>query len=115
MAKICVTVWHLRGWAKRRSVASTRYCLQHNMGMGGATVVTIYKRIDGEVAPRVEDTKPEEDGRSRLGYNPAEEARSISREDWKSVLAEGEASSAWAAAELPWNLNPGAYSTRAKL
>lgn len=85
------------------------------MGMGGATVVTIYKRIDGEVAPKIEDTKPEEDGRSRLGYNPAEEARSISREDWKSVLAEGEASSAWAAAELPWNLNPGAYSTRAKL
>lgn len=109
------TVWHLRGWAKRRSVASTRYCLQHNMGMGGATVVTIYKRIDGEVAPKIEDTKPEEDGRSRLGYNPAEEARSITREDWESVIAQGEASSAWAAAELPWNLNPGAYSTRAKL
>ncbi|KAL7924542.1 hypothetical protein ACQKWADRAFT_319580 [Trichoderma austrokoningii] len=87
LAQCAELVWHLRGWAKRRSVASTRYCLQHNMGMGGATVVTIYKRLDGEVAPSIEDTRPEEDGRSRLGYNPAEEARSISREDWESVLA----------------------------
>lgn len=85
------------------------------MGMGGATVVTIYKRIDGEIAPSVEDTRPAEDGRSRLGYNPAEEARSISRQDWESVIAQGEANSAWATAELPWNVNPGAYSTRAKL
>ncbi|KAL7942661.1 hypothetical protein V8C42DRAFT_354766 [Trichoderma barbatum] len=101
LAQCAELVWHLRGWAKRRSVASTKYCLQHNMGMGGATVVTIYKRIDGEEAPRSEDTKPEEDGRSRLGYNPAEEARSISREDWASVIAQGEASSDWATAELP--------------
>lgn len=85
------------------------------MGLGGATVVTIYKRPDGSVAPQIEDTKPEEDGRSRLGYNPAEEARSITKEDWDSVKSFGNGSSTWAATQLPWNQNESEYQTRAKL
>lgn len=77
--------------------------------------MTIYKRLDGSTAPDIADTKPEEDGRSRLGYNPAEEARSITKEDWESVKSFAEGSSAWATSLLPWNLREKEYSTRAKL
>ncbi|KAH8662438.1 putative lipid-transfer protein, mitochondrial precursor [Xylariales sp. PMI_506] len=115
LAQCAELVWHLRGWAKSRSVPSTKYCLQHNMGLGGATVVTLYKRADGKAAPGFVETRPEADGRSRLGYNPAEEARSISREDWLSVISEGKGLSKWATAKLPWNRDPGAYNERAKL
>lgn len=107
--------WHLRGWTPSRAVKDTRYCLQHNMGLGGATVVTIYKRLDGSTAPDIADTKPEEDGRSRLGYNPAEEARSITKDDWESVKSYGDGYSTWATSQLPWNLQQKEYSTRAKL
>jgi sterol carrier protein 2 len=113
-ADIC-QVWHLRGWAKSRAVKGTKFALQHNMGLGGATVVTIYKRPDGGEAPKLEDTRPETDGRNRLGYNPAEEARSITRSDWESVTSHPEGVSEWATAELPWNKDPRAYEARAKL
>lgn len=98
-----LSVWHLRGWTKSRSVPSTKYCLQHNMGLGGATVVTIYKRLDGKAAPAFNDIKPEDDGRERLGYNPAEEARSITKEEWEAVRSHRSGCADWAVAELPWN------------
>lgn len=85
------------------------------MGLGGATVVTIYKRLDGQEAPEFDKIRPENDGRNRLGYNPAEEARSISRDDWESVRAHDKDSSAWAVAELPWIKAGKAYETRSKL
>ncbi|KAF0321814.1 nonspecific lipid-transfer protein [Colletotrichum asianum] len=108
-------VWHLRGWAASRSAPGTKYCVQHNMGLGGATVVTIYKRFDNQVAPRLNNIKPEDDGRGRLGYNPAEVARSIRRVDWESVRSRNKGHSAWATSLLPWNQNLGAYENRAKL
>jgi sterol carrier protein 2 len=75
-------VWHLRGWAENRTVPGTKYCLQHNMGLGGATVVSILGRADGKTAPRTCDRS---DGRQRLGYNPALEARGIREEDFEAV------------------------------
>ncbi|KAH7347521.1 putative lipid-transfer protein, mitochondrial precursor [Plectosphaerella cucumerina] len=115
LAQCAELVWHLRGWAKSRAVKGTKFALQHNMGLGGATVVTIYKRPDGGEAPKLEDTRPETDGRNRLGYNPAEEARSITRSDWESVTSHPKGVSKWATAELPWNKDPQAYEARAKL
>ena len=53
-AELC---WHLRGWANNRLVDGTKACLQHNLGLGGAVVVTIYKRADGKVSLRVSDRK----------------------------------------------------------
>lgn len=108
-------VWHLRGWATSREVPGTRYCLQHNMGLGGATVVTIYKRADGKPSPKYIDIKPEDDGRGRLGYNPAEEARFIRRQDWDTTRAHGQGSSDWATALLPWNQAPEDVAKRARL
>ncbi len=36
--------WQLRGTADARQVTGARYALQHNLGLGGAGVVTIYAR-----------------------------------------------------------------------
>ncbi|KAL2203670.1 putative lipid-transfer protein, mitochondrial precursor [Sarocladium strictum] len=113
LAQCAELVWHLRGWSPTRGVSSTKFALQHNMGIGGAIVVTIYKRADGREAPEHANTHHEDDGRGRLGYNPAEEARSITLDDWNSVRSQ--ATSEWATAELPWVTDPATYNSRAKL
>lgn len=38
-AELC---WHLRGEAGKRQVTGAKFALQHNIGLGGAVVVTIY-------------------------------------------------------------------------
>ncbi|KAK6371445.1 hypothetical protein LTS17_008695 [Exophiala oligosperma] len=115
LAQCAELVWHLRGWTKSRSVPLTKYCLAHNMGLGGATVVTVYCRADGKVTPTPGETLPEVDGRARVGYNPAEEARSIKRSDWESVRSRKAGFSAWATARLPWVLKEADYYQRARL
>ena len=55
LAQCAELVWHLRGWANNRLVKDTKYCLQHNLGLGGAVVVTVYKRADGETNSSVSD------------------------------------------------------------
>ena len=40
-AELC---WQLRGEAGARQVPNTRLALQHNIGLGGAVVVTLYRR-----------------------------------------------------------------------
>lgn len=37
-------VWHLRGQAEARQVEGARVALQHNLGLGGACVMTMYRR-----------------------------------------------------------------------
>ncbi|KAL2755454.1 hypothetical protein ACRALDRAFT_1051143 [Sodiomyces alcalophilus JCM 7366] len=85
IAQCAELVWHLRGWANNRAVPNTRVALQHNLGLGGAVVVTIYRRADGREAPAVESA---EVGKiNRLGYNPAVEAKGFTREEAKRVLS----------------------------
>lgn len=86
IAQLCELVWHLRGWATNRSVFNTRFCLQHNIGLGGACVVAIYKRPDGSAAPSTLDASLQ-DGRARLGYNPAVESRRVTLKDLRRVQA----------------------------
>ena len=38
-------VWQLRGSAGKRQVERARMGLQHNIGLGGACVVTLYERV----------------------------------------------------------------------
>ena len=38
-------VWQLRGQAGVRQVESAKVALQHNIGLGGACVVTLYQRL----------------------------------------------------------------------
>ncbi|WP_313485167.1 lipid-transfer protein [Stutzerimonas kunmingensis] len=44
LAQIAEVAWHLRGLAGDRQVADARIGVQHNVGLGGACVVTVLKR-----------------------------------------------------------------------
>ncbi|KAJ5081474.1 hypothetical protein NUU61_009738 [Penicillium alfredii] len=93
LAQCAELVWHLRGWANNRLMDGTAAALQHNLGLGGAVVVTVYKRADGKVAAAVpSDVVAKATG---LGYNPAVEARGFTAEQAKSVLSKKH-SSEWA-------------------
>lgn len=84
IAQLSELVWHLRGWATNRSVPNTKACLQHNIGLGGACIVAIYKRPDNTFAPTSLDNSII-DGRARVGYNPAVESRRITLKDLRKV------------------------------
>jgi len=93
IAQCSELVWHLRGWANNRSVSGTKACLQHNLGLGGATVVTVYKRADGKEASNV--SSEEVGKRNGLGYNPAVEAKGFTKEQVSRVRSK-KARSEWA-------------------
>jgi sterol carrier protein 2 len=38
--------WQLRGEADKRQVAGAKLALQHNLGLGGAAVVAMYRKAD---------------------------------------------------------------------
>jgi acetyl-CoA acetyltransferase len=44
LAQCTELVWQLRGQAEKRQVEGAKIALQHNLGLGGACVVTIYRR-----------------------------------------------------------------------
>jgi acetyl-CoA acyltransferase len=51
LAQCSELVWQLRGEAGPRQVLDARVALQHNLGLGGAAVVTMYTRASGTAAP----------------------------------------------------------------
>lgn len=72
LAQCAELVWHLRGWAGERQVEGVAEALQHNLGLGGAAVVTVYRRADGQLS-----SKKEGEAEKIHGYNPATEARGV--------------------------------------
>jgi acetyl-CoA acetyltransferase len=44
LAQCTELVWQLRGQSEKRQVEGARIALQHNLGLGGACVVTMYRR-----------------------------------------------------------------------
>lgn len=44
LAQCTELVWHLRGQAGERQVQGAKVALQHNLGLGGACVMTMYRR-----------------------------------------------------------------------
>jgi sterol carrier protein 2 len=44
LAQCTELVWQLRGTAEKRQVEGARIALQHNLGLGGACVITMYRR-----------------------------------------------------------------------
>ncbi|KAI9761619.1 MAG: hypothetical protein M1835_008146 [Candelina submexicana] len=96
IAQCAELVWQLRGWAGERFVEGVSVALQHNLGLGGAVVVSVYERADGGKAERVnEEVVRRESG---VGYNPAVEARGFTREQADGVRSKG-ASVDWALAD----------------
>jgi acetyl-CoA acetyltransferase len=45
LAQCAELVWQLRGQAEARQVEGARLALQHNIGLGGACVVTLYEKV----------------------------------------------------------------------
>ena len=45
LAQCAELVQQLRGTAEKRQVENARFALQHNLGLGGACVVTLYERV----------------------------------------------------------------------
>ncbi|KQP22441.1 lipid-transfer protein [Pseudorhodoferax sp. Leaf267] len=45
LAQCAELTWQLRGQADQRQVEGARLALQHNLGLGGACVVTLYERV----------------------------------------------------------------------
>ena len=43
LAQCCELTWQLRGQAQKRQVEGAKVALQHNLGLGGAAVVTMYR------------------------------------------------------------------------
>lgn len=80
LAQCAELVWHLRGWCGERQVEGVTDALQHNLGLGGAAVVTVYRRPDGEASKK-------RDGEAEKihGYNPATEARGVSEAEVAKV------------------------------
>ncbi|KAI8085022.1 thiolase-like protein [Halteromyces radiatus] len=73
LAQCSELVWQARNWAGDRQVPNVKYALQHNVGLGGAAVVAIYKKASDKF------TQP------HAGYNPAIEARPITQEDYNKA------------------------------
>jgi len=93
IAQCAELVWHLRGWANNRLIKDTKVALQHNLGLGGAVVVTVYKRADGKTNTPVDDATIGK--KNHLGYNPAVEAKGFTEAQATSVRSKAKAS-AWA-------------------
>ncbi|KAI1616982.1 sterol carrier protein 2 [Exophiala viscosa] len=86
LAQCAELTWQLRGWANNgRLVKDIDVALQHNLGLGGAVVVTVYKRADGKRNTDVSLSDSEIAKLSGLGYNPAIEAKGVTRELADSV------------------------------
>ncbi|THX08334.1 hypothetical protein D6D18_01805 [Aureobasidium pullulans] len=96
IAQCAELVWHLRGWANNRLVKGTTAALQHNLGLGGAVVVTVYKRADGKASESMDSqTVGQKNG---LGYNPAVEAKGLSKDQVNRVRSKQHRSD-WALAD----------------
>ncbi|KAH6663381.1 putative Non-specific lipid-transfer protein [Halenospora varia] len=93
IAQCAELVWHLRGWANNRLIKDTKVALQHNLGLGGAVVVTVYKRADGKSNDEI--SSAEVGKKNKLGYNPAVEAKGFTEAQATSVRSKTK-TSAWA-------------------
>ncbi|KAI5840810.1 thiolase-like protein [Morchella snyderi] len=100
LAQCAELVWHLRGQAGERNVEGVEAALQHNLGLGGAVVVTVYKRADGGASRRMgaEELKEVERVGGR-GYNPAVEARGLAESEVECARSR-RAASKWMEAEV---------------
>lgn len=96
IAQCAELVWHMRGWANNREIPHTKYALQHNLGLGGAVVVTVYARPDRSEAPKLDDATIGK--RNGLGYNPAVVAKGFTAAQAATVKSKTK-SSAWALQE----------------
>lgn len=100
LAQCAELVWHLRGQAGERNVEGVEAAMQHNLGLGGAAVVTVYRRPDGKESRKLDpnELKAVEAVGGR-GYNPAVEARGLTEEEVRRARSR-KAASTWMEPQL---------------
>jgi sterol carrier protein 2 len=86
LAQCAELTWQLRGWANNRLVNDIDVALQHNLGLGGAVVVTVYKRADGGKNRKMTDEEVTK--LSGIGYNPAVTAKFVTKADADKVRSQ---------------------------
>lgn len=95
LAQCAELVWHLRGQAGERNVEGVQAAMQHNLGLGGAAVVTVYSRPDGKESRKLD---PRElrvvEAVGGRGYNPAVEARGLTEQEVRRARSR-KAASTW--------------------
>ena len=106
-------VWLLRGWT--HSDFSMQNCLHCTMASNGTATATILSRADHRAAPAFEEAKHKNDGRDRLGYNPAIQTKDIAMEDWESVKSRDEFSDERAAQNVRFRRKGGDRAALAKI
>jgi sterol carrier protein 2 len=57
LAQCCELTWQLRGIAGKRQVPNLKYALQHNLGLGGACVIGLYKKYNSNKSKGTSDLK----------------------------------------------------------
>ncbi|KAJ3066874.1 sterol carrier protein 2 [Podochytrium sp. JEL0797] len=82
IAQCAELTWQLRGWCNERQVSNATRALQHNVGLGGAVVVTLYAKP----TPRGSGAGWQ-DPRERVGYNPAVSCRGVTEADVTKVMS----------------------------
>lgn len=82
---------------------------------GGRPSASILCRADGKIAPDWEDIEHKNDGRQRLGYNPASESRQTFLEDWIAVKSREEYTQRRIADHLPFPRKGGDRAALARL
>jgi sterol carrier protein 2 len=97
LAQCAELAWQLRGWANTRHV-DANVALQHNLGLGGAVVINIYKRADGRWNKKLSDAEVTE--QTEWKYNPATQAKTPSMEEAQTVRSK-KAAVAYALADTP--------------
>jgi sterol carrier protein 2 len=83
LAQCAELTWQLRGWANNRLADGADVALQHNLGLGGAVVINVYKRADGKKNAKMSDEEVKQ--ASQFSYNPAVEARYVTKEEGEKV------------------------------
>ena len=83
---ICSTVWALRGWSHAQDTAAKGGVFSYK-GEGGRGIEL--RRADAKAIPDWEDVEHRQDGKHRLGYNPAVETKEITQEDLEAVRGSG--------------------------
>ena len=85
------------------------------MAPNGTATATILARADGQAAPAFKDVEHRNDGRDRLGYNPAVQQKEITVEDWESVKAREEFSDERAVDKVRFRRKGGDRAALAKI
>lgn len=100
LAQCAELVWHLRGQAGERNVEGVEAAMQHNLGLGGAAVVTIYRRLDGKESRKLDpDELKAVEAVGGRGYNPAVEARGLTEDEVRRARSR-KAASRWMEPEV---------------